>query len=125
MLIFLLFQNNIRNDKAERKGQERNVAVNNRDYGEEVFSVKILSKLREFTSNSDKSFGIYLVCRFQGEDFEGKMLQEAESIRHKLPLFVPPSSYTWPPGTGVRIVVVSCVITLSSYNSCLMAFLYV
>lgn len=42
--------------------------------------------------------------RFQGEDFEGKMLQEAESIRHKLPLFVPPS-YSWGAGTaeeGVR-----------------------
>lgn len=52
------------------------------------------------------------------------MLQEAESIRHKLPLFVPPS-YSWGAGTAVRIVVVSCVITLSCYNSCLQTFLYV
>ncbi|XP_048728028.2 enhancer of polycomb homolog 1-like isoform X2 [Ostrea edulis] len=42
--------------------------------------------------------------RFQGEDFEGKMLQEAESIRHKLPSFFPPS-YSWGTSTaeeGVR-----------------------
>ncbi|XP_062566237.1 enhancer of polycomb homolog 1-like [Saccostrea cucullata] len=41
--------------------------------------------------------------RYQGEDFEGKMLQEAESIRHKLPLFIPP--YSWGAGSaeeGVR-----------------------
>lgn len=70
------------------------------------------------------NFELFHICRFQGEDFEGKMLQEAESIRHKLPLFVPPS-YSWGAGTAVRIVVVSCVITLSCYNSCLQTLLYV
>ena len=43
---------------------------------------------------------IIFSCRYRLEDFEGKMLSEAESIRHKLPAYISPYTYKdW--GTGV------------------------
>lgn len=42
-----------------------------------------------------------LIFRYNLEDYDGKMLADAESIRHKLPPFVSP--YTWKDwNTGVR-----------------------
>ena len=43
---------------------------------------------------------LYFLFRYRLEDYEGKMLTEAESIRHKLPPFISPYTYKdW--GTGV------------------------
>ena len=48
------------------------------------------------------------LLRYQLEDYEGKMLQEAEAIRHKMPSFTLPIYSSWGRGlNGVRIVVLA------------------
>lgn len=66
----------------------------------------------------------FVYCRYQSEDFDGKLLAHAEAERHKHPSFIPPFSLSksgeWVQGVnGVSIetfTIFVCKINLKNYN---------